>query len=108
MSGDTLAQMGSDFTSEAEIFCICESASVEDGCLNIQKTFSRLLGRSFPVSRTITIALRVRFEADNEGTHQVRVSIFDLDDRLVGSPASGETDAASIGNDVHSWIQAIV
>ena len=69
---------------DVEIFALCDAATDYAGKLNLLGTFDSVHGREFPlVFPHCAVALRLRFERIEEGTHRVRMNFVDEDGRAV-------------------------
>jgi len=93
----------------SEIFCVCDSASVADGKLDIRGTFSRLACPVFPiVLPPPTVVATLRFDTVEEGIHKLEVSVFNLEDKIIGPPAKAQFPVTAEGDDVQAWQTAII
>jgi hypothetical protein len=85
-----------------EVFALCDAATDNRGKLNILGTFDQIYSASMPVVHpACAIALRVRFDKMEEGTHKVNLQLVDPDGRPVFQPMEGEV-RPRMGDDVGS------
>ncbi|MEN7972846.1 MAG: hypothetical protein ABFR47_03320 [Verrucomicrobiota bacterium] len=74
-----------------EVFCLCDAATDNRGKLNILGTFDQIYAARMPVVHpACAIALRLRFDKMEEGTHKVNLQLVDPDGRPVFQPMEGE------------------
>lgn len=74
-----------------EVFCLCDAATDNRGKLNILGTFDQIYAAKMPVVHpACAIALRIRFDKMEEGTHTVNLQMVDPDGRPVFQPMAGE------------------
>ena len=65
---------------EVEIFALCDAATDQAGKLNILGAFDRIGIRKLPVVYPhCAIALRIRFDRIEEGSHRVRINVVNAD-----------------------------
>ena len=70
-----------------EIFCLCESASDQNGRLSIMGTFETVQALQFPVVlHRAMVVLRIRFWPEEGSRHQVRLTATDPDGRQLIVP----------------------
>jgi len=75
---------------EVEIFALCDAAVDYSGKLNLLGTFDSIWVKQFPAAQPhCSVALRVRFEREEEGQHRVRISIVDEDGKSIGPSVDG-------------------
>ncbi|MCB1235350.1 MAG: hypothetical protein KDM91_09785 [Verrucomicrobiae bacterium] len=68
----------------AEIFTVCDAATVQQGKLNILGSFDTLTFGSFPYRYpAFCIVAKVRFSIDEIGSHTVEVRWMDADGEIV-------------------------
>ena len=69
---------------DVELFALCDAATDYGGKLNLLGAFDSIWAKQFPVAHPhCAIALRVRFERIEDGTHRVRIGIMDEDGKPV-------------------------
>ncbi len=75
-----------------EMFVLCDAATNYQGKLNILGTFDAIWTKEIPVVHPrCAIALRLRFQRIEEGTHKIKIGIVDADGGAVAKHF--ETDA---------------
>lgn len=73
-----------------EIFALCDAATDSRGKLNILGTFDQIYAAKIPVVHpACAIAIRMRFDKIEEGTHKVNLQLVDPDGRPVLQPMEG-------------------
>ncbi len=74
-----------------EIFSLCDAATVDvAGKLNLLGAFDTIFTASMPLVYPLgALALRIRFDAIERGSHKVSVNFVDLDGKHVIPPANG-------------------
>ena len=76
---------------KVEVFCLCDAATDNRGKLNILGTFDQIYSARMPVVHpACAIALRMRFNKMEEGTHSVSIQMVDPDGHPVFQPMNGE------------------
>jgi hypothetical protein len=71
----------------AEIFTLCDAATVSGGKLNILGSFDTIAAVNFPCQHPIcAIAMRLRFDLGEEGEHSFEFHFCDPDMRPVLKP----------------------
>ena len=76
---------------EVEIFTLCDAATDQGGKLNILGTFDAIRVRQFPaVHPHCAIALRVRFDRIEAGSHKVKIALVDEDGRPILPNVDGQ------------------
>jgi hypothetical protein len=66
-----------------ELFCLCDAATEAGGKLNILGAFDRVWSAEAPVQiAQCAVAARVRFAREEEGKHQLRITLSDDDGKL--------------------------
>jgi hypothetical protein len=76
---------------KVEVFCLCDAATDNRGKLNILGTFDQIYSARIPVVHpACAIALRMRFNKMEEGTHTVSIQIVDPDGHPLFKPMNGE------------------
>lgn len=74
-----------------EIFSLCDAATDNRGKLNILGTFDQIYAAKIPVVHpACAIALRMRFDKMEEGSHKVNLQLVDPDGRPVFQPMEGQ------------------
>ena len=74
-----------------EVFALCDAATDNRGKLNILGTFDQIYAAKTPVVHpACAIALRIRFDKMEEGSHKVNIQLVDPDGRPVFQPMEGE------------------
>ncbi len=74
-----------------EVFALCDAATDTHGKLNILGTFDQIYAAKMPVVHpACAIALRMRFDKMEEGTHKVGLQLVDPDGSPVFQPMEGE------------------
>ncbi len=87
---------------EVEIMALCDAATESGGKLNILGAFDRINARQFPaVHSHCAVTVRMRFDRNEEGQHQVRLNFVDADGKSVMPPLEGKIGIKFPGN-VHS------
>ena len=72
---------------DAEIFTLCDAATVSGGKLNILGSFDTLAARTFPCQHPMcAVAMKVRFDVGEEGEHTIEFHFCDPDMRQVLKP----------------------
>ncbi|MEI8012079.1 MAG: hypothetical protein WCI27_06320 [Candidatus Omnitrophota bacterium] len=75
---------------QVEVFAICDAATSENGKLNILGAFDTIWVRQFPaVYPHCAVAVKMRFDAIENGAHAVVTRIIDQDGKNVLPPATG-------------------
>ena len=78
---------------ELHIAALCDSAADYGGKLCIIGTFDTIMSHNFPFFHPqCSIALRMIFHQDDEGSYPVKISIVDEDGRAVVPPIEGSLD----------------
>ena len=87
---------------KVEVFALCDAATDNQGKLNLLGTFDQIYAAKLPVVHpACAIALRMRFDKMEEGTHRVKLLLVDPDGRPVFQPMEGEVHPR-MGDDVGS------
>ncbi len=74
-----------------EVFALCDAATDNRGKLNILGTFDQIYAAKMPVVHpACAIALRMRFDKMEEGSHKVRLELVDPDGTPIFQPMEGE------------------
>jgi hypothetical protein len=72
---------------KAELFVLCDAATLQGEKLNLLGTFDTIRSRLLPAVRPhMAIAFILRFTPDEAGMHDVRVSFTDADGKPVVAP----------------------
>lgn len=71
-----------------EVFSLCDAATADtSGKLNLLGAFDTLFAPTAPFAHpSCTIALRMRFEAGDEGTHPIELRVVDSDGKALIQP----------------------
>ena len=76
---------------KVEVFSLCDAATDNRGKLNILGTFDQIYAAKMPVVHpSCAIALRMRFNTMEEGSHKVNIQLVDPDGHPVFQPMEGE------------------
>jgi hypothetical protein len=54
------------------------------------------------------IALRVRFTSDEDGLHESRMSVTELDGHLLGPPVETKFESKSRENEEYAWVTGVI
>ena len=77
-----------------EIFVLCDAATDQHGKLNILGTFDQIHTQQVPIIHpACAIALRMRFDKMEEGSHRIYIELVDPDGRIVLQPMEGDVEA---------------
>ena len=69
---------------KVEIFTLCDAATDSGGKLNILGSFDHLWARHTPVTHPLcAVAIKLRFARIEEGNHRLKVTVGDIDGKLV-------------------------
>src|SRR4029453_14394429 len=72
---------------QAEIFTLCDAATVAGGKLNILGSFDTIGAHSFPCDHPLcAVACKIRFDAGEEGRHSIEIHFWDPEMRPVLKP----------------------
>jgi hypothetical protein len=69
-----------------EAFLLCDAATDQRGKLNVLGAFDTIYAKQLPAC---AIALRIRFEISEEGSHPVKILIIDEDAKPAGPKMEG-------------------
>jgi hypothetical protein len=70
-----------------QVSVLCDAATDDNGKLNLLGAFDTIYTRQLPaVHPQCSIALRVTFDHEDEGEHQLRFSFMDADGRSIMPP----------------------
>lgn len=70
-----------------EIFSLCDAATDQQGKLNFLGSFDHIWAAQVPVSHpSCSLALKLRFSKEEEGSHKIKVTFGDEDGKLVIPP----------------------
>ncbi len=76
-----------------EVFSLCDAATAGGGKLNVLGAFDTIWAKKVPIVYPYyAVALRIRFESDEKGQHQVLVSFVDMDGKHIIPAANGKID----------------
>jgi len=85
-----------------EVFALCDAATDNHGKLNLLGTFDQIYSVKMPVVHpACAIALRMRFDKMEEGTHKVKIQLVNPDGVPVFRPMEGEV-CPRMGEEVES------
>jgi hypothetical protein len=67
-----------------QVAVLCDAATDDNGKLNLLGAFDTIYTRQLPaIHAQCSIALRVTFDHEDEGTHQLRLTFVDADGRAI-------------------------
>ena len=70
-----------------ELFALCDAATEAGGKLNLLGAFDAIVAPALPaVHPSCAVALRIRFQRIEAGTHRVKVAVVDADGKHVIPP----------------------
>jgi len=88
----------------AEVFTVCEAVTDSGGKLNLLGAFDVLYAPSLPFAvSNLSIAVRLRFERSEAGTHRMQIVVIDPQGTQIGAPfthqfaTSGSQNTDSVG-----------
>ena len=82
----------------AELFTLCDAATIDRGKLNVLGSFDSIRAPAFPCDHPMcAIACKLRFDMGEDGHHTLDISFSDPDMRPVTQPIRHEFDV-NIGN----------
>ncbi len=85
-----------------EAFLLCDAATDAVGKLNVLGAFDRIFLKQVPgVYQGATVAMRVRFDRSEVGTHHFEIRFIDQDGRDIIKALNGQVDV-NFGSDAHS------
>ncbi len=92
-----------------EIFALCDAATADiAGKLNLLGTFDSLFAPSVPfVHPSCALAVRVRFELSDEGTHSLEIRLADSDGKAI-LPAMRSVIQVKATNDLKTIARNLV
>lgn len=74
-----------------ELFVLCDAATDQHGKLNILGAFDNISVRAVPFRHpACSIVSRTRFKKSEEGEHQIKISIIDVDGNSIGPKPEGK------------------
>ena len=74
-----------------EAFLLCDAATDQQGKLNVLGAFDTIYAKQLPIIHpACTIALRIRFEISEEGSHPVKILVIDEGANPVGPKLEGK------------------
>ena len=74
-----------------EALLLCDAATDQQGKLNMLGAFDQIFARQVPFRHpACTIAVRIRFPKSEQGEHQVKISIVDMDGNAIGPKPEGK------------------
>jgi hypothetical protein len=75
---------------QVEVFAICDAATSDNGKLNILGSFDTIWVKKFPaVYPHCAVAVKMRFQAVEQGEHAISVRFIDEDGHNILPPANG-------------------
>lgn len=81
-----------------EIFTICDAATDSYSKLNLLGSFDTIASPTAPVVHpACAIALKIRFDAADEGQHEIEFRLTDPDGKNVIAPLKGGMEAPKVG-----------
>jgi len=73
-----------------EAFLLCDAATEQQGKLNVLGAFDTIYAKQLPaIHPACAIALRIRFEISEEGSHPVKILVIDEDAKPAGPKLEG-------------------
>jgi len=73
-----------------EAFLLCDAATDQQGKLNVLGAFDTIYAKQLPaIHPACAIALRIRFEISEEGSHPVKILVIDEDAKPAGPKLEG-------------------
>ena len=91
-----------------EAFLLCDAATDQQGKLNILGAFDSLFAKQMPVIHpACAVAMRVRFEKIENGSHPVRIQIIDEDGKSIGPDLQASVNI-NIGPDADSTVTNLI
>lgn len=73
-----------------EAFLLCDAATEQQGKLNILGAFDNIFAKNIPVMHpACAVAVRIRFEKIEEGSHPIKIIIIDEDGKKIGPELEG-------------------
>ena len=73
-----------------EAFLLCDAATEQQGKLNVLGAFDTIYVKQLPaIHPACTVALRIRFEISEEGSHPVKILVIDEDAKPAGPKLEG-------------------
>src|SRR6185312_2039848 len=67
-----------------QVFVLCDAATEESGKLNLLGAFDTIIAQQIPATHPqCSIALRVTFGHEDEGSHKLRLNFVDADGRFI-------------------------
>jgi hypothetical protein len=71
-------------TMNIQVFVLCDAATEESGKLNLLGAFDTIIAQQIPATHPqCSIALRVTFGHEDEGSHKLRLNFVDADGRFI-------------------------
>lgn len=82
-----------------ELFTLCDFAQENSGKLTIVGTFDTIVAKAFPMSHQFfTLAVRIRFDLWELGSHGFRIEARDIDGNSYVKPVEGSITIRDVGN----------
>lgn len=73
-----------------EAFLLCDAATEQQGKLNVLGAFDTIYAKQLPaIHPACAIALRIRFEISEQGSHPVKILVIDEDAKPAGPKLDG-------------------
>lgn len=92
-----------------ELFVLCDAATVSGGKLNILGAFDTIHSQQFPALHPqCALALRLRFNRMEEGTHRIRLTLVDADGRPVLPPVDGSMHVELSGEEESAAMNFVI
>ena len=91
-----------------EAFLLCDAATEQQGKLNVLGGFDTIYAKQLPaIHPACAIALRIRFEISEEGSHPVKILVIDEDAKPVGPKLEGNINI-KVGEGMDSTITNLI
>ena len=92
-----------------EIYSLCDAATSDGGKLNMLGAFDTIWIKKFPaVHPHCAIALRIRFDRKERGTHNVKINALDPNGANVVPPLEGKVNVKTVDQISSSSINLIL
>lgn len=84
---------------QVEILTLCDAAADYQGRLSLLGAFDTITATTFPAKHPqCSIALRIRFQRIEEGSHSIRIHVVDDDGELIMPNLEGQIGVTFIDN----------
>ena len=91
-----------------EAFLLCDAATDQQGKLNVLGAFDTIYAKQMPaIHPACAIALRIRFEINEEGSHPVKILVIDEDANPAGPKLEGNINV-KVGEGKNSAITNLI